>query len=533
MRTFSSYGQINTNLHYYAPRTALIERAYTQLVGENPEEAGHYITVWAPRQVGKSTVVLEVSKKLKQTDEFDVALLTMEGAKYETDPEVVLRIFLRELRYMLEKDLPVQISWEDFPELFTRTYFEKPLILILDEFDALHESIINKFTSEFRTMYIARASQADKGAHEKAYLLHGLALIGVRSVLGIENVTGSPFNVQRSLHIPNLAFEEVNGMFQWYRQESGQPIEPEIIERLYDETRGHPGLTCWFGELLTEGFEDYRPDKTHPINMEVFNRVYAATTQILPNNTIMNLISKAKQPPYTDLVLTLFQTGTKVEFRYDDADMNFLYMNGIIDREFAENTTYYAKFSSPFVQKRLFYHFSKELFRDIGTLHHPLDTLEDVFTETGLHVEHMLARYQAYLQKNAAWLFKNAPRRADLRIREAVYHFNLYMYLHQFLHTKGARVWPEFPTGNGKLDILISYQERLYGLEVKSFVDLSEYKKALTQAAAYGKQLTLQTITLIFFIEAIDEENRRKYESEYQDNTTGVTVKPVFVEIGM
>ena len=498
MRKFSSYGQIDTDQHYYAPRTALIEHAYTQLIGENPLKGGHYITVWAPRQVGKSTVVLEVSKKLKQSGEFDVALITMEGAKYETDPAVVLRIFLRELRYMLEKDLPTEITWEEFPALFTSAYFENPLILILDEFDALHESIINKFASEFRTMYIARAGQADKISSQKTYRLHGLALIGVRSVLGIDNVTGSPFNVQRSLHIPNLTFEEVNGMFQWYQQESGQSIEPAVIERLYDETRGHPGLTCWFGELLTEGFEDYRVDPADQIDMSVFNRVYAAATQILPNNTMMNLISKAKQAPYNNLVLTLFQTGTKVEFRYDDAEMNFLYMNGIVDREFDENTTYYAKFSSPFVQKRLFVHFSKELFRDMGTLHNPLDTLKDVLTKTELHVEHILARYQTYLQKNAAWLFENAPRRADLRIREAVYHFNLYLYLHQFLHTKGARVWPEFPTGNGKLDILIMYRERLYGLEVKSFADLSEYKKALVQAASYGKQLSVHTITWSF-----------------------------------
>jgi hypothetical protein len=529
MRKFSSYGQIDTEQHYYAPRTALIEYAYTQLVGENPRKGGHYITVWAPRQVGKSTVVLEVSKKLKQAGEFEVALITMEGAKYETDPEVVLRIFLRELRYMLEKDLPSQLSWEEFPELFTRTHFEKPLILILDEFDALHESIINKFASEFRTMYIARASQADKDAHEKAYLLHGLALIGVRSVLGIENVTGSPFNVQRSLHIPNLTFEEVHGMFQWYQQESGQLIEPAVIERLYDETRGHPGLTCWFGELMTETYNEH-PDR--PLAIQQFDHVLMWATQGLPNNTVLNIISKAKQPAYTTTVLKIFETREKQEFRYDNAELNYLYLNGVLDIETTPENLY-VKFPSPFVQKRLFNYFANDLFQEMGQLVEPFTALDEVMTADGLSVLHLLRLYQAYLHKNHEWLFQNAPRRVDLHIREAVYHFNLYIYLHQFLHTKGARVWPEFPTGNGKLDILISYQERLYGLEVKSFADLSEYKKALVQAAAYGKQLALQEITLVFFIEAIDDENRQKYEAKYVDEATGVTVKPVFVETGM
>ncbi len=55
--------------------------------------------------------------------------------------------------------------------------------------------------------------------------------------------------------------------------------------------------------------------------------------------------------------------------------------------------------------------------------------------------------------KNASeWLLKDAPRRADMRIYEAVYHFNLYSYLKELLETRGGKVFPEFPTGNGKIN---------------------------------------------------------------------------------
>lgn len=47
MRQFSflpssgqAYGPVDTDLHYYVPREALIEQAYSQLVGENPNEGG-------------------------------------------------------------------------------------------------------------------------------------------------------------------------------------------------------------------------------------------------------------------------------------------------------------------------------------------------------------------------------------------------------------------------------------------------------------------------------------------------------------
>lgn len=72
MRTFSSYGQIYTELNYYAPCTELIERAYTQLLGETPEEGGHYIMVWAPRQTGKSWVMQQILFRLRADERYAV-----------------------------------------------------------------------------------------------------------------------------------------------------------------------------------------------------------------------------------------------------------------------------------------------------------------------------------------------------------------------------------------------------------------------------------------------------------------------------
>ena len=60
MRKFSSYGPIDTDLHYYAPRQALLTAAYQQLLGENPEKDGRYITVWGPRQTGKTWVMQQI-----------------------------------------------------------------------------------------------------------------------------------------------------------------------------------------------------------------------------------------------------------------------------------------------------------------------------------------------------------------------------------------------------------------------------------------------------------------------------------------
>ncbi len=532
MRRFSSYGPVNTKLNYYSPRQELINNAHTQLVGEVPEEGGHYITVWAPRQTGKSWVMVQVLCRLEANERFDAIKINLDSLKTEEDVPTILMYIGEMILEKLNKKIIKTDSPKKLESIFKKDALDKPLILIIDEFDALAEDAISAIVGVFRNIYMLRKDQANKSTEQKDYLLHGVALIGVRSVLGIENVKGSPFNVQRSIHIPNLTYDEVDGMFKWYERESRQKIEQDVIDRLYYETAGQPGLTCWFGELLTEDYDHFVIERDKPITTYIFESVYEAAISVLPNNNILNIISKAKQEPYKNLVLEMFRTEEKIKFKYDDKSLNFLYMNGVIDQEKSEDTKYYVKFSNSFVQKRLFNYFSGEIFKEMGRYVDPFENLDDVITEESLHIKKIITLFGKYLTKNKDWSLKDAPRRSDMRIYEAVFHFNLYMYLYGFLSSKGAQVYPEFPTGNGKIDLIIKYKDRVYGLELKSFTDQTGYKKALEQAARYGNQLNLSEITLVFFIENIDETNRKKHEAEYTDKASGIIVKPIFVETG-
>ncbi|MCP4150913.1 MAG: hypothetical protein GY757_24415 [bacterium] len=532
MRRFSSYGPINTKLHYYTPRIELINKATTQLVGNDPVEGGHYITAWAPRQTGKTWVMRETLRKINQTGEYETGMLSLEAVKKEKNEKVVVSKFVSKLNEIFQRKFPALERISDISILFTKKYFQKPVILIIDEFDSLEEDFISSFVSIFRDIFISRNNQENIESKDKSNLLHGLGLVGVRSVLGIQNVKGSPFNVQRSLHIPNLNYDEVEEIFTWYEKESGQKVEQEVVDKLYYETGGQPGLTCWFGELLAEGTEDYQIPKNRSINMRDFEILYAAATYALPNNNILNIISKAKEEANRERVLKMFQTDEKMEFRFDDEVTNALYMNGIADKELVGSTRYYLKFSCPFVQKRLFNHFAYLYFKEMGTLVEPFVSLDNVISRDGLNIKNLIGLYGLYLEKNKDWLFKNVPRRSDSKIYEAIYHFNLFSYLDRFLKSKDGRVIPEFPTGNGKIDWIVRYSGKTYGLKLKSYTDQAGYRKALEQSARYGKQLKLKEIYLLVFVPAIDDKNRKKYETDYLDKETGITVIPVFIETG-
>ncbi len=507
MRIFSSYGPVDRDIHYYAPRKELIESAYMQLIGEDPEKGGRYITVWAPRQSGKTWIMQQALFRLRKDRRFDVVKVNLEHLKMKDDIDAILKSLSAGIIKGLGKELPDPDMTTDSVDLlqsiFEKNFLSRPLILILDEFDALAEDAISAVVSVLRNIYMIRQDQSDRTTRKKDYLLHSVALIGVRSVLGIENVKGSPFNVQRSLHIPNLTYDEVNDMFRWYQRESGQKIGEDVVERLFYETRGQPGLTCWFGELLTE---TYNRNTSEPISMKNFEIVGAAAVKALPNANILNIISKADNEPYKSAVLDLFRTEKKTEFSYDDSLLNYLYQNGVIDQETENETDYYARFACPFVQKRLFNYFARELFGYTGRLSEPFENLSDTVTEDSVNIGNLIRRFQGYLKKNREWLLADAPRRKDMRIFEAVWHFNLYRYLCDFLEGKKAKVWPEFPAGNGKVDIIIEYGGRIYALEVKSYTDESGYYEALDQAARYGKQLGLSRLERHVLIDEVQKE---------------------------
>ena len=524
MRRFSSYGPVDTDIHYYAPRKELIVEAYTKLMGENPQKEGHYITVWAPRQTGKTWIMKEILFQLKKDPRFDVVVVNLENLKRKENVGEIIRIIARDIGDGLGKSF-IDIDDEDkFLSIFKKNVLDKPLILILDEFDALSETAINTLVTSFRSIYNNRRYESDKTMEQKTYLLHAVALIGVRSVLGIENQKGSPFNVQRSVHIPNLTYEEVEGMFKWYEQESGQAVDEEVIRVLYDEMRGQPGLTCWFGELLTE---TYNHDPKKPISMFNFDEAYGAATHILPNNNILNLISKIDKPPYDESVIKLFDTDEKTVFNFDDKNLNYLYMNGVIAEEKVSSKEYYVKFSCPFVQKRIFNFFSRQFFSYLGQLIPPLDTMADAVDEENLYIPNIIKRYQAYLTKNQGVFFKNVPRRKDdLRIYEAIYHFNLFRYLYDLLKKRGVEVIPEFPTGNGKIDLILKYRNNTYALELKSFSDMYDFSEGIEQAAEYGRQLGLKEVALLVFIELTPAE-AKQLEKVVEKNGVNVTVLPI------
>jgi len=112
----------------------------------------------------------QAATKLKERGDFDVAILTLQSAQYVTEAETVLQIFVDALRCRFGYDFSDITEWHQIPQLFTTKYFSKPLILILDDFDALKEEFVNQFADVFRTIHTKRVNQSELPSIEKESL---------------------------------------------------------------------------------------------------------------------------------------------------------------------------------------------------------------------------------------------------------------------------------------------------------------------------------------------------------------------------
>ena len=400
----------------------------------------------------------------------------------------------------------------------------------------------------FRDIYLKR----------EEFVLHGLALIGVRAVLGVESLRGSPFNIQRSLHVPNFTMDEVADLFHQYMDESGQTVNPDVVDAVYDVTRGQPGLVGWFGELLTEKYnpevnghgsnavppkdENNRsistvnkqgcPSATHgdgykvsistvknPIDLSVWDDVYRMALFREWNNTVLNLVKKARGI-YRDRIVALF-THSDIPFSIDVEWCAHSYLNGLIDAETVVdnlgNKTDVCRFANPFIQRRLYNALTNDLIGErlpILSLD-PLDTLEDVFDKPEIDTPALLDRYKAYLKRlkeRGIDPWKDQPRRTDMHYTEYVGHFHLYFWLCQAVDAI-CIVSPEFPTGNGRVDLMLKCKDRQAIIEVKSFRSQKKMEQAKQQAIHYAGKLGLTTTTLALFVPVEDDKTLGKLSS--------------------
>ncbi|MCP4757681.1 MAG: hypothetical protein GY866_43035, partial [Proteobacteria bacterium] len=123
-----------------------------------------------------------------------------------------------------------------------------------------------------------------------------------------------------------------------------------------------------------------------------------------PNNTVMNMVAKARKDRYRPFLLKLF-TRPDIPFSFDKPIHNYLHLHGILDFKTGLDSLGKEEeiccFSSPFIQRRLYEALGYDMVGDDTPIRalRTTDDLTDVFEGPTLNLPALLDRYKDYLAR--------------------------------------------------------------------------------------------------------------------------------------
>ncbi|EIJ33563.1 AAA family ATPase [Thiothrix nivea] len=247
--------------------------------------AKKFFVLHAPRQTGKTTTLLAMMDVLNQSGEYTALYMGVESAQSaRNDVAAGMKAILGSLVYGAEARLQEYRlkPWRDelwpelgehatLRELLSRWAREsaKPIVLMIDEVDALVGDTLISLLRQLREGYIGRPGVP---------FVQSVILCGVRDVRDYrihtahhEIITGgSAFNVKaKSLVMGSFTRTEIETLYAQHTTETGQAFAPEIFPELWEDTRGQPWLVNAFGHELT--WEDKAArDRSTPITLECY-----------------------------------------------------------------------------------------------------------------------------------------------------------------------------------------------------------------------------------------------------------------------
>ena len=230
-----------------------LERLPSDIVGL--VEDGYYFVLHAPRQSGKTTSMMALADKLRESGKYAVVFASLEAGRGCKNVAEVVDSVVNDLRIAASNELPAQErppveQSAEAAHARTRlyTYLQawakhcaRPLVLILDEIDCLENEGLISVLSQLRKGYAERP---------KAFP-HSVAIFGMRDVRDYKVASGgsghlgsaSPFNIKReSLTIHYFDRNDIAELFGQHTAETSQIFSEAAIDRVWHLTQGQPHL---------------------------------------------------------------------------------------------------------------------------------------------------------------------------------------------------------------------------------------------------------------------------------------------------
>ncbi len=423
-------------------------------------EQKKYFVLHAPRQTGKTTCLLGLSDYINQHENYYCLYINVENGQAARNNikdglEAILDCMIQWIKFtdvfqMILPNptslLPDTITLSSLQDMISNIcmVLDKPLVLLVDEIDALVGDTLISVLRQFRSGYPMRP---------KAFPL-SVVLCGLRDVRDyrihsdIEKTIitgGSAFNIKaESLRLGNFFQDEIRELYLQHTKATGQIFDPDIFPYIWDLTEGQPWLV---NALAYEACWKIEKDRAHPITKAIIET--AKENLIMRRETHLDVLSDKLREERVRKVIgpILYSDEDTVEFEPDDVE--YVIDMGIIKKKDGK------------------FDIANAIYREIiprdltWTSQGTMDENVLWYIENGrLNMVKLLEKFQQFFRNNSeVWLERFA-------YKEAGPHLLLMAFLQRIVNG-GGRILREYGVGMKRMDLFLEYQGSSYALELK------------------------------------------------------------------
>jgi len=457
----------------------------------------HYFILHAPRQTGKTTLMLQLMEHLNQEGQYIALYVNVEAAQplrnnIEAVNELIVSEFEIKARVYLEKSLRPQEDCFQIRSMqggishFLSSWcfqLPKPLVVLMDEVDALIGDGLISVLRQLRNGYTQRP---------KAFP-QALCLIGLRDIRDYRIysdaskryiVGGSAFNIkEKSIRLNDFTFEQIKELYAQHTKATAQKFTPPALQRIFELTVGQPWLVNALGRELC--FEEQAIDRTQTVNKADVDK--AAEILIARRDVHLDqLADKLTEPRVARIIESILigedETANQEDTRsHLNEDKQYL-----IDLGLVRSGQQGLEIANPI--------YREIIPRELTAYRQDMLGINPqwyIKADGKLDLEKILTAYIEFYKEHSELVTKRRT------YTEAAHHL-LFMAWLQRIVNSGGHISREYAAGLGRLDLCIEFAGERFAFELKlsGKKALSQGKKQLVD---YLQRLSLDRGWLVIF----------------------------------
>ncbi len=449
MRFFNTEGEVVAAKHYCIPPLQRVDLDEILTLIDREK----YFILHAPRQTGKTSVLAALADHLNATGRFRCVYVNVEECQAARQNVAAgIQTVLDAIAEAAEMTTSEQFVEEIWPAVLARSgphralrrvlaqwaaAATKPLVLFLDEIDALIGDTLITVLRQLRSGYRYRPRQFPQS----------VILCGVRDVRdyrifsaekGFHITGGSAFNIKaKSLRLGDFREDEVRSLLLQHSDETGQAFEAGAVSRVWELTQGQPWLV---NALAYEAcFEGQRGrDRSLPVTVAAIDQ--AKETLILNRVTHLDqLADKLREPRVRRVILPMI-AGTSGS-QYSKRDLEYVRDLGLA------TIAGPVRMANPIYAEVIPRELTELQESDLVSLISPHWYVKP---DGRLDVAALLAGFQDYFREHSeSWVELYGHREAGPQLV-------LHGYLHRVVNS-GGRVTREYAVARGRSDLVIEW----------------------------------------------------------------------------